>query len=180
MINKSNKFPENDISDSYSNLRGKKLDRFKKHNSFKEPKSDLQANEASNINTMLRNKENFNPQKNFKKEFRKETNNSDDASSYFDFPDIRKDKQNKFNKGKQVVKNCEANKKKKKPFIEREGDWVCYQCKNLNFSFRLTCNRCEISKEENEKIVKKQSAEMNKLSVSSDKNYYDRDNSDNN
>lgn len=179
MVNKSTKFPENGMSDPYGNLRGKKFDKIKKHNNFKEPKSDFNPNEGSNVNGILRNKENFNPQKNFKKEFRKETNNSEDASNYFEFPDIRKDKQNKFNKGKQGVKNVETNNKKKKPFIEREGDWVCYQCKNLNFSFRLTCNRCEISKEENEKIFKKNSVEMNKLSISSDKNSYDRDNSDN-
>ncbi|CAD8114790.1 unnamed protein product [Paramecium primaurelia] len=25
---------------------------------------------------------------------------------------------------------------------QRRGDWVCGICKNLNFSFRSTCNRC--------------------------------------
>ncbi|CAD8202806.1 unnamed protein product [Paramecium pentaurelia] len=25
---------------------------------------------------------------------------------------------------------------------QRNGDWVCGICKNLNFSFRNTCNRC--------------------------------------
>lgn len=40
------------------------------------------------------------------------------------------------------------NKKKKKPFIERLGDWICPSCKNLNFAFRTNCNRCHLSKEE--------------------------------
>lgn len=31
---------------------------------------------------------------------------------------------------------------------ERAGDWVCTICKNLNFSFRNKCNRCQASKEE--------------------------------
>lgn len=26
----------------------------------------------------------------------------------------------------------------------REGDWVCYNCHNLNFSFRKKCNRCKV------------------------------------
>ena len=38
-------------------------------------------------------------------------------------------------------------KKKNKPFIEREGDWVCKNCKNLNFAFRLECNRCKLPKD---------------------------------
>jgi hypothetical protein len=49
---------------------------------------------------------------------------------------------------------CES-KKIKKPFIEREGDWFCLQCKNLNFSFRGSCNRCQISKEDNEILKSK-------------------------
>jgi hypothetical protein len=33
----------------------------------------------------------------------------------------------------------------------REGDWVCYNCQNLNFSFRKKCNRCKVqTKEQNE------------------------------
>lgn len=41
--------------------------------------------------------------------------------------------------------------KKKKPFVERVGDWTCFKCKNLNFSFRVVCNRCQLSKKESEK-----------------------------
>ncbi|MCQ2821315.1 MAG: zinc finger Ran-binding domain-containing protein [archaeon] len=33
-------------------------------------------------------------------------------------------------------------RKPKKVFVEREGDWVCPSCKNLNFAFRKQCNRC--------------------------------------
>ena len=36
-------------------------------------------------------------------------------------------------------------KRKSKTFTEREGDWVCNFC-NLNFSFRVECNRCKKSK----------------------------------
>lgn len=44
------------------------------------------------------------------------------------------------------------NKKKKKPFVERVGDWVCIKCKNLNFSFRVVCNRCQLTKAESDKL----------------------------
>lgn len=35
----------------------------------------------------------------------------------------------------------------KRPSEERKGDWVCLGCKNLNFSFRRTCNRCNLAKD---------------------------------
>jgi hypothetical protein len=37
----------------------------------------------------------------------------------------------------------------KKKLQERDGDWNCSRCKNLNFSFRVICNRCNSSKTEN-------------------------------
>ena len=37
-------------------------------------------------------------------------------------------------------------KRKQKPFAEREGDWICNCCKNLNFAFRVECNRCKLPK----------------------------------
>ena len=47
--------------------------------------------------------------------------------------------QNKFDQLKQP-------QKKKKPFEIREGDWTCFDCHNLNFAFRVLCNRCGLSK----------------------------------
>jgi len=46
----------------------------------------------------------------------------------------------------------EEMKKNKKPFAERVGDWVCIKCKNLNFSFRVICNRCQLPKMESDKM----------------------------
>ena len=34
----------------------------------------------------------------------------------------------------------------KKKLPRRDGDWFCTSCRNLNFSFRLTCNKCKESK----------------------------------
>ena len=52
-------------------------------------------------------------------------------------------------------------KKKIKPFIERSGDWFCFNCKNLNFAFRLVCNRCHIPKMESLKIKEKYELNQN-------------------
>ena len=40
-------------------------------------------------------------------------------------------------------------KRKQNQFTEREGDWICNNCKNLNFSFRIECNRCKLPKGNN-------------------------------
>ena len=32
--------------------------------------------------------------------------------------------------------SVKGKKKNKKTFVERDGDWTCFYCKNLNFSFR--------------------------------------------
>ena len=38
------------------------------------------------------------------------------------------------------------NQGNKKPFDKRKGDWSCPECHNLNFAFRIVCNRCKIPK----------------------------------
>lgn len=58
-----------------------------------------------------------------------------------------------FNPMPSIPKICfnKMYKKKTKVFTEREGDWVCKNCKNLNFAFRVECNRCQFPKDSNEK-----------------------------
>ena len=55
-----------------------------------------------------------------------------------------------------VPKYCynKMYKKKQKPFTEREGDWICNSCKNLNFAFRVECNRCKLPKERSNLLLK--------------------------
>ena len=42
--------------------------------------------------------------------------------------------------------------KKRKKIEKREGDWICYKCNNLNFSFRNSCNKCKSLKMEMDKF----------------------------
>lgn len=62
-------------------------------------------------------------------------------------------------------------KKKKKEFVEREGDWSCYRCKNLNFSFRVKCNKCGFPREESEKKFNEVGEQLLKLA---DLSIYDK------
>lgn len=64
-------------------------------------------------------------------------------------------------------KNMEKKKKKKVEFVEREGDWYCYRCKNINFSFRNKCNKCQLSKDESEKEFKQVGEALLKLADTS-------------
>ncbi len=40
---------------------------------------------------------------------------------------------------------------KNKKYHEKKNDWICVFCNNLNFSFRIKCNRCGLPKEISEK-----------------------------
>jgi hypothetical protein len=53
---------------------------------------------------------------------------------------------------KQTNMNNFNDLKKKKQFVDREGDWVCMRCKNKNFSFRVLCNRCKLPKRDSEEM----------------------------
>ena len=60
--------------------------------------------------------------------------------------DIR-DNKSKTNINNNNILNNKNNKRMKKVFVYRNGDWTCNQCNNLNFGFRNKCNRCGIPKE---------------------------------
>ncbi len=52
---------------------------------------------------------------------------------------------NPINTNNPNMKNTNTNSGKntnKKKFVKRQGDWKCPVCKNINFGFRILCNRC--------------------------------------
>lgn len=63
-----------------------------------------------------------------------------------------KSSNNILNNAQNINNHPNSSQKKKKPFVERAGDWTCSKCKNLNFSFRVVCNRCQLCKKESEKL----------------------------
>jgi len=44
--------------------------------------------------------------------------------------------------------------KTKLPLEIRAGDWICNYCNNLNFSFRMKCNRCGLLRKSTSHIIK--------------------------
>ena len=60
---------------------------------------------------------------------------------------------NKFDEeNSETLSNFVLNKnyeKAKMPFEIRIGDWICFFCNNLNFSFRMKCNKCGVLKKSN-------------------------------
>ena len=96
-----------------------------------------------------------------KNNFESFSTNSDSNSNKSDseIKNISKDKNNDVmylkqkNKNKNKIQSYKKGKKGKflKGFKERDGDWTCYYCKNLNFKFRNECNRCHITKEISDK-----------------------------
>ena len=123
------------------------------------------------------NQQNFNKAKNYYQQ-PSTTQYQQYATSFIQFPNIMNviqpasyGHENKFDGNKKykvlvpftVLKN---NIKMKKPFEIREGDWTCSNCNNLNFSFRVKCNRCNITKEQSEQNKQKDSNNKDK-----DKNF---------
>lgn len=57
------------------------------------------------------------------------------------------DMANSQTKIQQVMTPNTSNTKDAKKSFERDGDWTCQRCQNLNFSFRYACNKCNLSHE---------------------------------
>ena len=111
------------------------------------PKSKLNNNYSSNIKNNEREESKLNNNNKFLK---------DNHSCY-----------HMNNNNSNNNKNRRKKNQKKKGYIEKEGDWPCYDCKNINFSFRDACNRCKLPKEESEKKYKEAGERLLKLPLNS-------------
>ena len=65
--------------------------------------------------------------------------------------DLLEEIDNPFNESevmreKKRRRTTEDKRKKRYSFEIRKGDWGCKKCNNLNFSFRIKCNRCGVEK----------------------------------
>ena len=85
-------------------------------------------------------------------------NNINPSQQIINFPqppilfsyNAEQEKTTKNNKNKKSSTNSiNNNKNEKKPFDKRKGDWLCPECLNLNFAFRIVCNRCQLPKPDN-------------------------------
>jgi hypothetical protein len=80
----------------------------------------------------------------------KTNQNSHEISEYYNLFSMNEnyDLSKKDSVNTEIINLCkeEQSSQKKKKFIKRDGDWVCMNCKNKNFSFRIFCNRCKLEK----------------------------------
>ena len=78
------------------------------------------------------------------------TNSNSSQYSYNEKQNYKNDKEHFNNQNMKKQKEVNKNKKNCKKFKERKGDWTCFYCKNLNFSFRNECNKCNIKKKKSD------------------------------
>lgn len=119
-------------------------------------KISLSLNEITQINQMQFNqlqKINQVKQLQSKPSKKVKTDNSPNLSSSSNKENINENSYSNYSPNI-ISPNLSSNKSKKgkKQFSERAGDWVCVKCKNLNFSFRSICNRCQLTKTDNDKL----------------------------
>ena len=58
------------------------------------------------------------------------------------------------------------------PGLFKEGDWRCENCQNINFKWRVICNKCQYSKRDHQNIDYKRSSSYYEESRGSSNRYY--------
>ena len=151
-----NKFDKNENSNFSFNINNYNLqNKF----SFKEKKAQKQSEEklCDKISENLNNNNN-----NYQNKYPLSLNvNTDSNNTYSRNNILNNDNKNNNNynnnefyqkinnnKNAQIDKNAPNNEPiKKNKFCPRPNDWVCSKCFNINFAFRVFCNRCKESRD---------------------------------
>jgi hypothetical protein len=127
----------------------------------------------------LTNEEEKNNKSNSSKNFCISEENEENQSTSSDDSQIKKSNNNNNNSNNEKDKSKKNKKEKKirffKGFKERNGDWTCFYCKNLNFTFRKECNRCHrpkyISDQGHENYFNSILHEINKIEIKEGKKF---------
>ena len=56
---------------------------------------------------------------------------------------------NIFSNSKKKARKNLQKKTNKRHKIKRQSDWICNRCNNLNYSFRIFCNLCQLPLKDN-------------------------------
>ena len=150
--------PHTPITPIYNNENNKNEnnnndDNKEKFNIEDIPKIDLgnEKEEEKEIENQIQNQnKNENENENFNNQIQTplsllKVNKFDYTKMKFNIP-ILNNMNNNMNNNINNINN-QNKEKPKKPFEIRAGDWTCYDCNNLNFAFRIKCNRCGLPKE---------------------------------
>ena len=68
-----------------------------------------------------------------------------------------------FSKKNPKLDKIKKKKKEQKNYIERKGDWECFKCHNINFSYRKYCNICKFEKNKSDTLFEEKKIEMHKI-----------------
>jgi hypothetical protein len=131
----------------------------------------------------LNNEEEKENKSNLNKNSSQSEENDENKSTSSEDSQKKFSKINNNNNNNQIEKKNNNKKKKKKEkkirffkgFKERNGDWTCFYCKNLNFTFRQECNRCHrpkyVSDQGHENYFNSILQEINKMELKEGKKF---------
>ena len=137
-----NKFDKNENSNFSFNINNYNIQNTF---SYKEKKAQKQSEEKQydKISENLNNNNN-----NYQNKYPLSLNVNTDNNNTYNRNNIFNNDTKNNNKNAQIDKNAPNNEPiKKNKFCPRPNDWVCSKCFNINFAFRVFCNRCKESRD---------------------------------
>ena len=133
-----NEFENNDISFFLTKELIEELNSSKLDVPFNSSKIKKEINQNNNTFFYIDREDYLNKKINFNDIFH--SNNRNERFNKYNFKNYIAKKDNFNNKKKNILKK------------EKKEDWICPLCMNLNYSFRIICNRCKIPKNNKSKL----------------------------